>query len=171
MCGVARLRTLVTQYAQQSRVQNSFSTAISKRLELMDASTDLRKTTFQFPLHQSDCHAFAMPREGQHVHGGVLTLLVEDITTMQMSACDPRGRKALTTDLNLSFLGVGKVGRTLQVDTEVLKVGSNLGVAEARVSDLSTSKLLAVGRHTMMFVGEDGGATSFANSLNSVFDV
>eukprot|EP00929_Paragymnodinium_shiwhaense_P049800 TRINITY_DN25112_c0_g1_i1.p2 TRINITY_DN25112_c0_g1~~TRINITY_DN25112_c0_g1_i1.p2 ORF type:complete len:169 (+),score=43.74 TRINITY_DN25112_c0_g1_i1:96-602(+) len=168
---MSRLSQLVKQYAQQTRMQNSFSLAVSKRLELLESGADLRKSSFRFPLQQSDCHAFAMPREGQTVHGGVIALVIEDATTMHLCANDARGRKAVTTDMNLSFLGIGKVGRTLQIDTEILKIGSTLGVAEAKVSDVETNKLLAVGRHTMMFIGEDGSATQFSNSMSSVFDV
>eukprot|EP00928_Gymnodinium_smaydae_P062757 TRINITY_DN46545_c0_g1_i1.p1 TRINITY_DN46545_c0_g1~~TRINITY_DN46545_c0_g1_i1.p1 ORF type:complete len:174 (-),score=33.63 TRINITY_DN46545_c0_g1_i1:81-602(-) len=169
--GVCRLGTLVAQYAQQTRAQNSFSLAISKRLNFMGASDSLRKSKFQIDLHQSDCHAFAMAKDGQTAHAGVMALVVEDATTMHICANDPRGRKALTTDLNVSYLGVAKVGRTLEINSEILKVGSVLGVAEARVSDTSTGKLLAIGRHTVMFIGEDNASTKFSASLNSVFDV
>mmetsp|Transcript_43652 Transcript_43652/g.135254 ORF Transcript_43652/g.135254 Transcript_43652/m.135254 type:complete len:174 (-) Transcript_43652:149-670(-) len=166
-----RLAQLFSQYVQQTRAQNSFSTAISKRLTFLQATDNMRKAAFQFPLHQSDCHAFALPKEGQTVHGGVIATVVEDATTLHLSAGDLRGRKAVTTDLNLSFLGVGKVGRTLQIDTSILKVGGVLGIAEASVKDIGTGKLIAVGRHTMMFIGDDGSATEFSKSLNSVFDV
>mmetsp|Transcript_30382 Transcript_30382/g.66558 ORF Transcript_30382/g.66558 Transcript_30382/m.66558 type:complete len:172 (+) Transcript_30382:68-583(+) len=166
-----RLGALFAQYSQQTRAQNSFSLAISKRLEFVKTTDNLKKGLFQFPLQQCDCHAFAMPKEGQTVHGGVLSLLVEDTTTMHLCASDSRNRQAVTTDLNLSFLGVGKVGRTLEIKTEVLKVGSVLGVAGAWVHDAGSGKLLAVGRHTVMFVGEDDSATSYSTSLDSVFDV
>mmetsp|Transcript_70811 Transcript_70811/g.179257 ORF Transcript_70811/g.179257 Transcript_70811/m.179257 type:complete len:175 (-) Transcript_70811:77-601(-) len=169
--GSCRLTTLFAQYVQQTRAQNSFSSNFSKRMLLLKVEDNLRKSTFQIPLHQSDCHAFGMPREGQHVHGGVIATVVEDATTMHICANDARSRKAVTTDLNLSFLGVGKVGRTLQIDTNILKIGGVLGVAEAYVKDVSTGKLIAVGRHTMMFIGEDNSATEYAHSLNSVFDV
>mmetsp|Transcript_45709 Transcript_45709/g.126856 ORF Transcript_45709/g.126856 Transcript_45709/m.126856 type:complete len:172 (+) Transcript_45709:123-638(+) len=171
MAQACRLRSLFNQYVQQTRAQNSFSLAVSKRLEFLKSSGNLQKGVFQFPLHQSDCHAFATAMEGQRAHGGVIALVVEDATTMHICANDSRGRKAVTTDLNMSYLGVGKVGRTLQIDTEILKIGAMLGVAEAKVSDVNTGKLLAVGRHTMMFVGEDNSSTQFAQSLNSVFDV
>mmetsp|Transcript_76103 Transcript_76103/g.191574 ORF Transcript_76103/g.191574 Transcript_76103/m.191574 type:complete len:174 (-) Transcript_76103:140-661(-) len=166
-----RLSTLFSQYLQQTRAQNSFSSFISKRLQLVKVEDNVRRSTFQIPLHQSDCHAFAMPREGQHVHGGVITTVVEDATTMHICANDSRSRKAVSTDLNMSFVGVGKVGRTLQVDSSILKIGGVLGVAEAHVKDANSGKLIAVGRHTMMFIGEDNSATEFAASLNSVFDV
>uniref|UniRef100_A0A7S0FG62 Thioesterase domain-containing protein n=1 Tax=Pyrodinium bahamense TaxID=73915 RepID=A0A7S0FG62_9DINO len=171
MSNVCRLGQLFSQYVQQTRAQNSFSLAVSKRLNFLGSSDNLRKGTFQFPLHQSDCHAFALPQEGQTVHGGVIATVVEDATTLHLCAADIRGRKAVTTDLNLSYLGVGKVGRTLEINSSVLKVGGVLGVAQAEVKDVSTGKLIAVGRHTMMFMGEDGSATEFSQSLNSVFDV
>lgn len=171
MSGSCRLTQLFSQYLQQTRAQNSFSVFVSKRLQLMKTAENLRKASFQFPLQQCDCHAFALAQEGQNVHGGVIATVVEDATTMHICANDPRGRKAVTTDLNFSFLGVGKVGRTLQIETSILKIGGVLAVAEASVIDQSTSKLIAVGRHSMMFIGEDGSASKFAASLNSVFDV
>mmetsp|Transcript_34587 Transcript_34587/g.99626 ORF Transcript_34587/g.99626 Transcript_34587/m.99626 type:complete len:173 (-) Transcript_34587:102-620(-) len=166
-----RLTSLFGQYLQQTRAQNSFSSVVSKRLQLIKTENNLRDGTFQFPLHQSDCHAFAMPREGQTVHGGVIATVVEDATTMHICANDARSRKAVTTDLNLSFLGVGKVGRTLTIDTSILKIGGVLGVAAATVKDSDSGKLIAVARHTMMFIGEDNSALEFSQSLNSVFDV
>lgn len=166
-----RLSQLFNQYVHQTRAQNSFSVLVSKRLEFVGSFDSLRKGSFKFPLHQSDCHAFSMPAEGQTVHGGVIATVVEDATTLHICASDSRGRKAVTTDLNLSFLGVGKVGRTLQIDTTILKIGGVLGVAEAQVTDIGSGKLIAVGRHNMMFIGEDGSALRFSASLNSVFDV
>merc|ERR1719356_1248850 len=131
----------------------------------------MKKTSSEMPLHQSDCHAFAMPKEGQTVHGGVVTTLMEDVTQMHICANDPRNRKAVTTDLNMTFTGVGKVGRTVNVESSILKIGGVLGVAEANITEAGTGKLIAAGRHSMMFVGEDNSATEFAASLNSVFDV
>eukprot|EP00927_Polykrikos_kofoidii_P073472 TRINITY_DN69502_c0_g1_i1.p1 TRINITY_DN69502_c0_g1~~TRINITY_DN69502_c0_g1_i1.p1 ORF type:complete len:196 (+),score=28.26 TRINITY_DN69502_c0_g1_i1:74-589(+) len=171
MAGVCRLSRMFAQYSQQTRAQNSFSLAVSKRLQFIGSSDDLMKSTFEFPLHQSDCHAFTLPKEGQTVHAGVISLVIQDVTTMHLCASDFRGRKAVTTDMNLSFMGVGKVGRTLRIDTEVLKAGAHLGVAEARVNDMVSNRLLAVARHTMMFVGDDNSSTQFSESLNSVFDV
>lgn len=80
-------------------------------------------------------------------------------------------RKAVTTDISLSHLGVGKVGRTLQIDTSILKIGNVLGVADATICDKKTGKVIAVARHTMMFVGEDDSALEFAQSMASTFDV
>ena len=144
---------------------------ISKRLTFLSSAENLKRGSFQFPLHQSDCHAFAVAQEGQTVHGGVIATVVEDATTMHICANDARSRKAVTTDMNLTYVGVGKVGRTLQIDTKILKIGGVMGVAEAEVTDITSGKLIAVGRHSMMFVGEDGSALKFAQSLNSVFDV
>eukprot|EP00419_Tripos_fusus_P003527 CAMPEP_0172672900 /NCGR_PEP_ID=MMETSP1074-20121228/11831_1 /TAXON_ID=2916 /ORGANISM="Ceratium fusus, Strain PA161109" /LENGTH=172 /DNA_ID=CAMNT_0013490147 /DNA_START=68 /DNA_END=586 /DNA_ORIENTATION=+ len=166
-----RLTQLFGHYALNARASNSFSLAISKRLQLMSSTDNLRKASFEFPLHQNDCHAFSLPMEGQTVHGGVIATVVEDTTTMHLSAGDSRGRKAVTTELNLSYLGVGKVGRTLHIDSTILKVGGVLGVAEAHVKDVKTGKLIAVGRHTMMYIGEDGGASQVRGSMSSVFDV
>ncbi|CAE8616727.1 unnamed protein product [Polarella glacialis] len=171
MAGGCRLGQLFHQYVQQTRAQNSFSLAISKRLTFLGSSESIKKGSWQFPLHQSDCHAFAVAQEGQTVHGGVIATVVEDASTMHIIANDTRGRKAVTTDLSLTYLGIGKVGRTLQIETTVLKVGGVLAVAEAQVTDISTGKLIAVGRHSMMFVGEDDSAMKFSQSMNSVFDV
>eukprot|EP00440_Ansanella_granifera_P034045 gb/GFBE01036932.1/.p1 GENE.gb/GFBE01036932.1/~~gb/GFBE01036932.1/.p1 ORF type:complete len:172 (+),score=36.63 gb/GFBE01036932.1/:1-516(+) len=166
-----RLGQMFHQYVQQTRAQNSFSSVISKRLQFMGSGENLKRGSFEFPLHQSDCHAFAMAQEGQSVHGGVIATVVEDATTMHICANDVRGRKAVTTDLNMTYVGIGKVGRTLKIDTKILKIGGVMGVAEAEIVDSSSGKLIAVGRHSMMFVGEDGSALKFAQSLNSVFDV
>lgn len=165
------MKQLFGQYVQQTRAQNSFSVVVSKRLQLMSTGDNLWKAEWQLPLMQFDCHAFSMAQEGQTVHGGLIATVVEDATTMHLCANDNRSRKGVTTDLNLSYIGVGKVGRTLQIDSQILKVGGVLGVAEARVIDMKSSKLIAVGRHTLMFVGEDNSATQFSQSLNSVFDV
>mmetsp|Transcript_79125 Transcript_79125/g.175429 ORF Transcript_79125/g.175429 Transcript_79125/m.175429 type:complete len:172 (+) Transcript_79125:132-647(+) len=166
-----RLRQLFTQYVQQTRAQNSFSTTISKRMVLVSSDDQLKKSTFEFPLYQSDCHPFSMASEGQTAHGGVIATVVQDATTLHLCANDSRGRQAVTTDMNFSFMGLGKVGRTLEVESSILKVGATLGVAEASVSDSSTGKVIAVGRHTVMFIGDDGSSTKFAQSMQSVFDV
>lgn len=166
-----RLKTLFGQYLQQTRAQNSFSVHVSKRLQLVNTGDNLWKAEWQLPLQQQDCHPFSTASEGQTVHGGVIATVIEDATTMHLCANDGRSRKGVTTDLSLSYIGVGKVGRTLQIQSQVLKVGAVLGVAEARVNDANSGKLIAVGRHTLMFVGEDNSATQFSQSLNSVFDV
>mmetsp|Transcript_80774 Transcript_80774/g.212061 ORF Transcript_80774/g.212061 Transcript_80774/m.212061 type:complete len:170 (+) Transcript_80774:112-621(+) len=166
-----RLTSLFSQYLQQTRAQNSFSTSISKRLLLLTTSDCLKNGKWEFPLHQSDCHAFSMPAAGQQVHGGVIATMVEDCTTMHICANDARGRKAVTTDLSLSHLGVGKVGRVLKIDTNILKIGNVLGVADATISDRSSGKVIAVARHTMMFIGEDNSAMEFAQTMASTFDV
>mmetsp|Transcript_51991 Transcript_51991/g.123776 ORF Transcript_51991/g.123776 Transcript_51991/m.123776 type:complete len:172 (-) Transcript_51991:112-627(-) len=171
MSGGARLTRLFNQYVTQTRAHNSFSILIAKRLALLEASDDLRKSAFEFPLHQSDCHPFAMPTEGHHAHGGVITTVLQDVTTLHICAADSRDRKAVTTDVNVSFLGVGKVGRTLRIDSEVLKLGGSLAVAQANITDLSSGSVLAVGRHSMMFVGEDGGASKYSTILHSTYDV
>jgi len=171
MSVACRLRHLLGQYKQQTVAQNSFSKVVSKRLTLVSTADNLWKAEWQFPLVQFDCHPFSMAAEGQTVHGGLIATVIEDATTMQICANDSRSRKGVTTDLNLSFVGVGKVGRTIQIDSTILKIGSVLGVAEARVKDTSTDKVIAVGRHTLMFVGADNSATTFSQSMNSVFDV
>mmetsp|Transcript_40236 Transcript_40236/g.92505 ORF Transcript_40236/g.92505 Transcript_40236/m.92505 type:complete len:173 (+) Transcript_40236:109-627(+) len=166
-----RLTRLVHQYALQTKAQNTFSAIISKRLELVGTSDALRKSSFQFPLHQCDCHPFAMPSEGHHVHSGVVSTVMEDITTMHICAMDERERRAVTTEMSMSFLGVCKIGRTLQIDSELVKVGGQLAVAQAEVKDLDSGRTVAVGRHCMMFVGGDGGASRFSTMLNSCYDV
>ncbi|CAK0890139.1 unnamed protein product [Prorocentrum cordatum] len=98
-------------------------------------------------------------------------LAAESATRRVAGGLDALRQLGVTTDLSLSFIGVGKVGRTIQIDSTVLKIGGVLGVAEARVKDVSTDKVIAVGRHTLMFVGEDNSATTFSQSMNSVFDV
>eukprot|EP00930_Biecheleria_cincta_P070976 TRINITY_DN58535_c0_g1_i1.p1 TRINITY_DN58535_c0_g1~~TRINITY_DN58535_c0_g1_i1.p1 ORF type:complete len:172 (+),score=29.44 TRINITY_DN58535_c0_g1_i1:96-611(+) len=171
MSATCRLSTLFHQYVQQTRAQNSFSSAISKRLQFLGSAENLQKGSFEFPLQQRDCHAFAVAQEGQTVHGGVIATVVEDATTMHICANDTRSRKAVTTDLSLTYVGIGKVGRTLKIDTRILKIGNVMGVAEAEVKDSNSGKIIAVGRHSMMFVGEDNSALKFAQSMSSVFDV
>lgn len=171
MAAPCRLTALFAQYAQQARAQNSFSGVVSKRLQFMGMSENRMTSSFQIPLHQYDCHAFGMPREGQTAHASVIALLVADLTGLHLQARDPRERRITTCDLSLDYLGVAKVGRTLQIDSEVLKVGGVLGVATANVTDLDTGRLLALGRHSVMFIGDDGSAMAVSESLNSVFDV
>mmetsp|Transcript_114754 Transcript_114754/g.180692 ORF Transcript_114754/g.180692 Transcript_114754/m.180692 type:complete len:171 (-) Transcript_114754:137-649(-) len=167
----SRLTKLFDQYVRQTRAQNSFSLTISKRLTLLGSTENNTKSSWEFPLEQRDSHPFATASEGQACHGGVLSTVVTDATTMHIQSCDLRERKAVSTDFNMSFVGQGKVGRNLHIESQILKIGGVLGVAEAQVKDITTGKLLAVGRHSMMFVGEDKQALKFATSLNSVFDV
>eukprot|EP00913_Durusdinium_trenchii_P021962 g20635.t1 len=103
MSAGCRLGQLFHQYVQQTRAQNSFSSIISKRLQFLSSAENLKRGCFQFPLHQSDCHAFAVAQEGQTVHGGVIATVVEDATTMHICANDTRSRKAVTTDMNLTY--------------------------------------------------------------------
>lgn len=166
-----RVGKLFDQYVRQTRVQNSFSLAISKRLTFLGSSENDTRTSWQLPLQQFDCHPFATATDGMVCHGGVIATVLSDTTTMHISSSDRRERKAVTTDLNLTFLGVGKVGRMLEIESNLLKVGGLLSVAECKVTDTSSGQVVAVGRHTMMFVGEDGMNTNFSNSLSSVFDV
>lgn len=98
-----------------------------------------------------------MKVEEEHVnrsgtlHGGLTSTLVDTISTIAIMA-NERGEPGVSTELSVSYLRAPKLGETVRIDAECLKVGRTLAFAKVDIRRLSDDALVAVGKHTK-FVG------------------
>jgi len=106
---------------------------------------------FKLNVQEKMCHEFGTP------HGGFLMTLIDDSTSVTTMAADPHNRMITTTDMSASFLGAAKMGSDLIITSVVEKTGRSMGFATAHIAD-SNGKRICLGRHSMMFIGEEGSA-------------
>ncbi|XP_003389589.1 PREDICTED: acyl-coenzyme A thioesterase 13-like [Amphimedon queenslandica] len=83
---------------------------------------------------------------GGTLHGGLTATIIDSVSTWAIvSAEHPPG---VSTDLNISYMRPAKIGETVIIDAECLKVGKTLAFASVSLLNKDTGKLIAQGRHT-----------------------
>ena len=69
------------------------------------------------------------------VHGGLITSLADNAMGLSCGArLEGGGSRLLTVRLSIDFIGSAKVGQWLAVETDVIKLGSNLCFAQCFVT-------------------------------------
>jgi uncharacterized protein (TIGR00369 family) len=69
------------------------------------------------------------------VHGGLITSLADNAMGLSCGArLEGGGSRLLTVSLSIDFIGSAKVGQWLAVETDVIKLGSNLCFAQCFVT-------------------------------------
>jgi uncharacterized protein (TIGR00369 family) len=69
------------------------------------------------------------------VHGGLITSLADNAMGLSCGARpEGGGSRLLTVSLSIDFIGSAKVGQWLAVETDVIKLGSNLCFAQCFVT-------------------------------------
>lgn len=81
------------------------------------------------------------------LHGGAISSLVDIVGTMALLAKD-HTRGGVSIDLNVNFLKAAKVGETVKIRGQVLKLGKSLGFTKVDIYASDGVSLLATGRHT-----------------------
>lgn len=89
----------------------------------------------------------AMANSYGTLHGGAIATLIDIGGTLALLSVDAQ-RGGVSVEINTSFLAAAKLGEKVRVDAEVLRAGRSLGFTEVRLTNDSTGKMIAIGRHT-----------------------
>lgn len=80
-------------------------------------------------------------------------------TTLAARAAALTPDKGVTLELNISYLEAAKLGDTVHVDAEVVKIGRSTALLSATIRSEASGRLVAVGRHTKFLLGLGGTST------------
>lgn len=86
------------------------------------------------------------------VHGSVGAALIDAATFWAIYSQVEDGKAMTTAELKLNYLSAGAPGKTLAAVGEAIKVGKTLGLAEARLVEVETGRLVAFGTATCMIL-------------------
>ncbi|XP_055470502.1 acyl-coenzyme A thioesterase 13 [Psammomys obesus] len=81
------------------------------------------------------------------LHGGLTATLIDCISTMALM-CTERGAPGVSVDLNITYMSPAKIGEEILITAHILKQGRTLAFASVDLTNKSTGKLIAQGRHT-----------------------
>lgn len=81
------------------------------------------------------------------LHGGAIATLIDIGGTMALLSVDAE-RGGVSVEINTSFLAAAKLGETVRVEADALKVGRSLGFTEVKLINEGNGKVIATGRHT-----------------------
>ncbi|XP_037374833.1 acyl-coenzyme A thioesterase 13 [Talpa occidentalis] len=81
------------------------------------------------------------------LHGGLTATLVDDVSTMAL-LCTERGAPGISVDMNITYMAPAKIGEVVVITAHVLKQGRTLAFASVDLTNKTTGKLVAQGRHT-----------------------
>ncbi|GMR44681.1 hypothetical protein PMAYCL1PPCAC_14876, partial [Pristionchus mayeri] len=84
------------------------------------------------------------------LHGGCSATMVDAITTGALMAT-PRGIAGESIDLHMTYLAAAKLGDTVQLDAEVIRVGKSITFTKAALYRKPDMSLIATGLHTKAF--------------------
>lgn len=83
---------------------------------------------------------------GEALHGGMAASLVDIVSTLALQTID-QDRPGVSVDLSVAFLSAARSGSEVVVTADTLKRGRSLAFLAVNITDASTGKLLATGRH------------------------
>ncbi|CEM30266.1 unnamed protein product [Vitrella brassicaformis CCMP3155] len=138
------------------RKRNSFDQLVVPALSLVDVSEDTMRAKFSLEVTQEMCHW-----EGV-MHSGMISTLIGNATALHGGCCDKDERAVTSTDLNLSFINIAGIGEIVQIESHLLKLGQRACLAEAHVTSKDGAKVVAAGRHTMIFTGAKGSGVALS---------
>ncbi|KAM4704871.1 acyl-coenzyme A thioesterase 13 [Rhinophrynus dorsalis] len=81
------------------------------------------------------------------MHGGLTATLVDMVSTAALLNTE-RGIPGVSVDMNITYMNAAKIGESIIITAQVLKQGRTLAFATVDVSNKTTGKLVAQGRHT-----------------------
>ncbi|XP_037384516.1 acyl-coenzyme A thioesterase 13-like [Talpa occidentalis] len=81
------------------------------------------------------------------LHGGLTATSVDNMSTLAL-LCTERGAPGISVDMNLMYVAPAKIGEVVVVTARVLKQGRTLAFASVDLTNKTTGKLVAQGRHT-----------------------
>jgi len=86
------------------------------------------------------------------VHGSVAAAAIDTATFWAVFSQVDQGLSMTTAELKLNFLAPAGEGMTLTARAEAIKTGRSLGLAEARLVEAGTGRLIAFGTATCMIL-------------------
>ncbi|ELK30695.1 acyl-coenzyme A thioesterase 13 [Myotis yumanensis] len=81
------------------------------------------------------------------LHGGLTATLVDSISTMAL-LCTERALPGVSVDMNITYMSPAKIGEVVVITAQILKQGRTLAFASVDLTNKTTGKLVAQGRHT-----------------------
>ncbi|KAM9383783.1 acyl-coenzyme A thioesterase 13 [Pholidichthys leucotaenia] len=84
---------------------------------------------------------------GGTLHGGLTATLVDVISTVAIMSSE-RGAPGVSVDMNITYMNAAKLGEDILITAQVLKEGRTLAFATVDLTNKTTGKLIAQGRHT-----------------------
>ncbi|XP_027703020.1 acyl-coenzyme A thioesterase 13-like [Vombatus ursinus] len=81
------------------------------------------------------------------LHGGLTATLVDVISAIALMNTE-RGILGVSVDMNITYLSPAKVGEEILIAAHILKKGKTLAFASVDLTNKTTGKLVAQGRHT-----------------------
>ncbi|XP_028908590.1 acyl-coenzyme A thioesterase 13 [Ornithorhynchus anatinus] len=84
---------------------------------------------------------------GGTLHGGLTATLVDVVSTAALLHTE-RGSPGVSVDMNITYVSPAKIGEEILIAAHILKQGKTLAFATVDVTNKTTGKLVAQGRHT-----------------------
>ncbi|XP_074128933.1 acyl-coenzyme A thioesterase 13 [Sminthopsis crassicaudata] len=81
------------------------------------------------------------------LHGGLTATLVDVVSTVALMNTE-RGKPGVSVDMNITYLSPAKIGEEILIAAHILKQGKTLAFASVDLTNKTTGKLVAQGRHT-----------------------
>ncbi|GAV06868.1 hypothetical protein RvY_16783 [Ramazzottius varieornatus] len=111
------------------------------------------KVVYEMEVMPEQCNA------GKTMHGAFAALLVDNLTGAAICTKLTTNEElpmfsGVSVAMNLKYLRASKLGETVTVTAEVLKIGRNLAVAQCDIVGKDDGKLRVTGQHTK-FVGQN----------------
>lgn len=99
---------------------------------------------------------FRIPAQKKHtnpfdnVHGGVFASIIDAATFWAIYSLVPQEYLLTTVELKINYLAPVKAEQNLLAIGEIIKLGRSLGVAEAKLTEEETGRLVGFGTATCM---------------------
>uniref|UniRef100_A0A0K0F505 Acyl-coenzyme A thioesterase 13 n=1 Tax=Strongyloides venezuelensis TaxID=75913 RepID=A0A0K0F505_STRVS len=84
------------------------------------------------------------------LHGGCSATLIDCITTFACIAT-PQQKAGVSVDMTINYLSSAKVGDTIVVEGNILKLGKTLAFTQGNIYHKKDNNLIATGLHTKAF--------------------
>ncbi|KAM9100136.1 acyl-coenzyme A thioesterase 13 isoform X1 [Sarcophilus harrisii] len=81
------------------------------------------------------------------LHGGLTATLVDVVSTVALMNTES-GKPGVSVDMNITYLSPAKIGEEILIAAHILKQGKTLAFASVDLTNKTTGKLVAQGRHT-----------------------
>jgi uncharacterized protein (TIGR00369 family) len=104
------------------------------------------KAVFKIPAQQKHMNPF------QRVHGGVFATIIDATTFWAIYSQVDDGLPMTTVELKINYLAPTVEGKTMIAYGNAVKVGKTLSVAEARLEEAETGRLIGFGTATCMII-------------------
>ncbi|NXI50726.1 ACO13 thioesterase, partial [Chloroceryle aenea] len=84
---------------------------------------------------------------GGTLHGGLTATLVDVVSTAALLYTE-RAMPGVSVDMNITYTSAAKIGEDILITAQILKQGRNIAFATVDLTNKTTGKLIAQGRHT-----------------------